>query len=125
MLVLKGLVSYAYHMLFLISVTPKDYPYMWHTGKWDDCSIPCGSGNQTRDVYCAKSDGNRTSSEYCSETKLPAKYRRCYGKQCGNFCILLLICNIFIKRNELRKTNEVNDSLSGWMRVCVRRRVRG
>lgn len=74
MLVLKGLVSYAYHMLFLISVTPKDYPYMWHTGKWDDCSIPCGSGNQTRDVYCAKSDRNRTSSEYCSETKLPAKY---------------------------------------------------
>lgn len=96
-LVSKGLVSYAYHMLFLISVTPKDYPYMWHTGKWDDCSIPCGSGNQTRDVYCAKSDGNRTSSEYCSETKLPAKYRRCYGKQCGNFYILLLICNIFIK----------------------------
>lgn len=27
--------------------------------------------------------------------------------------------------NELRKTNEVNDSLSGWMRVCVTRRVRG
>lgn len=61
-----------------------DYPYMWHTGKWDDCSIPCGSGNQTRDVYCAKSDRNRTSSEYCSETKLPAKYRRCYGKQCDS-----------------------------------------
>ncbi|KAL9972526.1 hypothetical protein ACROYT_G018849 [Oculina patagonica] len=59
-----------------------DYPHMWHTGNWKDCSTPCGSGYQTRDVYCAKSGGEQVSSKYCSKTKLPVKSRKCYGRKC-------------------------------------------
>lgn len=57
-LVLKGLVFYVYYMLFFIFVILKDYLYMWYMGKWDDCFILCGFGNQMRDVYCVKSDWN-------------------------------------------------------------------
>lgn len=59
-----------------------DYPHMWNTGHWNDCSTPCGPGKQTRYVYCAKSAGKKVSSKYCSKTKLPIQSRKCYGKQC-------------------------------------------
>lgn len=64
---------------------------MWNTGHWNDCSTPCGSGKQTRDVYCAKSKEEKVSSKYCSKTKLPIQSRKCYGKQCGK------VCSIFIR----------------------------
>ena len=63
---------------------------MWNTGHWDDCSTPCGPGKQTRDVYCAKSEGEKVSSKYCSKTKLPIQSRKCYGKQCGKVCSIVI-----------------------------------
>lgn len=78
------------HNLFLYT----DYPHMWHTEPWNDCSTPCGSGKQTRDVYCAKTEGERVSSKYCSKTKLPTQSRKCYGKQCGKVYWVIIRLNL-------------------------------
>ena len=74
-----------------------DYPHMWNTGHWNDCSTPCGSGKQTRDVYCAKDEGKKVSSKYCSKTKLPIQSRKCYGKQCGKVCSIIIKCELCLQ----------------------------
>ena len=45
--------------------------------------MKCGSGKQTRNLYCAKQGRGKVDSKLCRNTKLPTGSRKCYGKQCG------------------------------------------
>ena len=63
---------------------------MWQTGKWSDCSAPCGFGKRTRNVFCAKSGGGQVESKLCRNTKLPANSQKCYGKQCGKYLLIIV-----------------------------------
>ncbi len=58
-----------------------EYSYSWKTGSWSSCSVDCGGGTQTRDVWCERSDGTRVSDSYCSGTK-PATSRSCNTQSC-------------------------------------------
>lgn len=46
----------------------------WQTGSWNDCSVQCGEGVKTRDVWC-KADGNGTT---CSMETKPSEEVECY-----------------------------------------------
>jgi len=39
------------------SETPSEsHTYSWYVGSWKACSVECGGGTQTRDVYCDRSE---------------------------------------------------------------------
>lgn len=38
------------------------YNYSWKVGDWDVCSSSCGTGTQTRDVWCERNDGEKSSN---------------------------------------------------------------
>lgn len=53
------------------------YTYSWYAGGWPStCSAYCGSGTQSRRVYCRRSDGREVGDGYCSGSK-PAASRNC------------------------------------------------
>ncbi len=55
--------------------------YGWKTGNWSECSVSCGGGIQTRDVWCQKADGQVVSDNYCSGTR-PATNQSCNTQMC-------------------------------------------
>lgn len=52
------------------------FSYSWYTSGWSSCSNSCGSGTQSRTVYCRRSDGAQVSDSYCSGSK-PARSQNC------------------------------------------------
>ncbi len=61
---------------------PEPETYSWFTGPWSSCSAECGSGTQTRTVYCEReSDGAQVSDSFCSGSK-PAESQGCTGPGC-------------------------------------------
>ncbi len=55
---------------------PVEYTYSWNTASWGACSTSCGTGTQTRSVWCQRSDGATVSDSYCSGAK-PATSQSC------------------------------------------------
>jgi hypothetical protein len=54
------------------------YTYKWFTGTYGTCSNTCGAGNQTRPVYCQRSDGQSVAESFCSGAK-PSTTQGCIG----------------------------------------------
>ncbi|USN44204.1 MAG: thrombospondin type-1 domain-containing protein [Candidatus Woesearchaeota archaeon] len=62
------------------------YSYAWKAESWGSCSVSCGGGTQTRDVYCEQSSGglyapSRVADSYCSGAK-PATSQSCNTQVC-------------------------------------------
>ena len=57
------------------------FTYAWATGSYGDCSVPCGTGSQTRPVYCKRSDGMTVGDSLCSGTK-PGHSKTCNTHIC-------------------------------------------
>jgi hypothetical protein len=55
------------------------YTYNWYEGSWGKCSAECGTGTQTRTVYCKRSDGLKVADSYC-KTRKPAPSQSCSNK---------------------------------------------
>ncbi|MDM8525038.1 DUF4114 domain-containing protein [Desulfococcaceae bacterium HSG8] len=66
--------------------------YFWYTDSWSSCSNDCGSGTQSRNVYCKRSsDGRQVSDGYCSGTK-PSVAQDCEDQSgCAETLISTLI----------------------------------
>lgn len=64
------------------------YTYSWYASGWSStCSAYCGSGTQSRSVYCRRSDGTSVGDAYCSGSK-PSASRSCTSSctwLAGNF----------------------------------------
>ena len=45
------------------------YTYNWYTGRWGSCNASCGTGTQTRTVYCRRNDGTQVADAFCSGGK--------------------------------------------------------
>lgn len=58
--------------------------YSWHTNSWGTCSKSCGSGTQTRTVYCQTQDGTQVNDNKCTGTK-PATSRTCNTGACTKY----------------------------------------
>ncbi len=51
--------------------------YQWMTNDYGACSTSCGSGNQTRTVYCRRSDGVTVADASCDAGAKPATSQSC------------------------------------------------
>uniref|UniRef100_A0A8C2UB35 ADAMTS like 3 n=1 Tax=Coturnix japonica TaxID=93934 RepID=A0A8C2UB35_COTJA len=59
----------------------------WRTGPWRPCSVQCGSGFQSRRVYCAHRKNNKlVADQYCGWKKRPVSWQHCSAMACGNEC---------------------------------------
>lgn len=57
--------------------------YGWLTTDWSECSKTCGTGTQTRIVYCANAQGAVADASLCTGTK-PASERLCNTQTCAS-----------------------------------------
>uniref|UniRef100_A0A7M5V8I3 A disintegrin and metalloproteinase with thrombospondin motifs 9 n=2 Tax=Clytia hemisphaerica TaxID=252671 RepID=A0A7M5V8I3_9CNID len=54
----------------------------WATKKWSTCSRSCGTGTQTRKVFCQTTTGQIVDEERCEAVERPSDRRRCFEKAC-------------------------------------------
>jgi hypothetical protein len=59
--------------------------YSWITGSWGKCSKSCGSGTQSRSVYCKANPGSKVSDGYCKTSK-PKSSQSCNTQSCEPDC---------------------------------------
>ena len=57
--------------------------FEWHTGSWSQCSVPCGGGYATRDVFCSSKYGMMGPSTNCIQLLRPPSWKRCNMQPCG------------------------------------------
>lgn len=59
--------------------------YAWVTGDWSTCSVSCGGGTQTRDVYCT-ANGDMVEDSECINTvgEAPVNSQACNSQSCGS-----------------------------------------
>ncbi|KAL9986934.1 hypothetical protein ACROYT_G001151 [Oculina patagonica] len=50
--------------------------------KWSQCSVPCGRGQQSRQVFCGRKGGDALQSDKCSHVKKPSSTRPCNNGKC-------------------------------------------
>ncbi|XP_074901238.1 ADAMTS-like protein 3 isoform X1 [Buteo buteo] len=56
----------------------------WRTGPWRPCSVDCGSGFQSRRVYCVHRKSNKpVADQYCGWRKRPVTWQHCNDTSCG------------------------------------------
>jgi hypothetical protein len=66
------------------------YTYSWQSGSWGGCSVSCGGGSQSRQVWCQRSDstnlGDTTAYPGC-DTGRPSTSQSCNTQVCNyNSC---------------------------------------
>lgn len=57
--------------------------YNWRTTDWSACSKTCGSGTQTRIVYCANQSGATADASLCTGTRPPSE-QVCNSQACAS-----------------------------------------
>ncbi|XP_074610402.1 A disintegrin and metalloproteinase with thrombospondin motifs 20-like isoform X2 [Acropora palmata] len=58
----------------------------WHKGEWSKCSVYCGIGDKSRDIWCSAKDGKRIADKYCASERKPKTRRSCNKKRrCGEW----------------------------------------
>ena len=57
--------------------------YTWKTGVWENCSVACNTGSQTRTVECMSSIGNVTVADsFCAAATKPTSSQTCNTVAC-------------------------------------------
>ncbi|XP_068714564.1 A disintegrin and metalloproteinase with thrombospondin motifs 9-like isoform X3 [Montipora foliosa] len=58
----------------------------WHKGVWSKCSVYCGIGEKSRDVWCSAKNGDKILDKYCAGERKPKTKRSCNKKRrCGEW----------------------------------------
>uniref|UniRef100_A0A7N8Y7P8 ADAM metallopeptidase with thrombospondin type 1 motif 20 n=1 Tax=Mastacembelus armatus TaxID=205130 RepID=A0A7N8Y7P8_9TELE len=57
----------------------------WKTNRWRECSVTCGVGVQSRDVYCRLKGTGRVPEDLCDAHQRPAVARPCQTAECTHF----------------------------------------
>ncbi len=58
--------------------------FVWTTGAWSACDVPCGDGTQVRTVSCVAVElGATVADAYCDAGLRPASTQGCFGASCA------------------------------------------
>ncbi|XP_072528272.1 A disintegrin and metalloproteinase with thrombospondin motifs 20 isoform X2 [Salminus brasiliensis] len=57
----------------------------WKTNKWKTCSVSCGVGVQTREVYCRLKGKGRVGKEKCDDQIRPISMQSCRLPDCHHY----------------------------------------
>ena len=73
--------------------------YDWSASDWTECDMTCGSGMQSRNVICLRSDGTQVSDIFCPDVSMPAPMQYCvdysectYDWTIGPFSVCNVTC---------------------------------
>ncbi|XP_076101764.1 protein madd-4-like isoform X1 [Mytilus galloprovincialis] len=81
-------------------------PPIWGIGNWSKCSVSCGSGSRTRNVYCSKTLATgqfiNTTDYFCNGLPKPDNYLECKLPACPKPIIKKTEAHFF-QLNKLRK----------------------
>uniref|UniRef100_A0A3P8V9E5 ADAM metallopeptidase with thrombospondin type 1 motif 20 n=1 Tax=Cynoglossus semilaevis TaxID=244447 RepID=A0A3P8V9E5_CYNSE len=58
---------------------------MWKVNKWGECSVTCGAGVQTRDIYCRLKGTGRVREDLCNAHQRPAVTQPCQTTECTHY----------------------------------------
>ncbi|KAI1885902.1 hypothetical protein AGOR_G00208540 [Albula goreensis] len=59
--------------------------YLWYTGPWGQCNVPCGNGTQRRDIICVQklgSDFSMAPAGQCAQLEKPSPVQSCEMAPC-------------------------------------------
>jgi len=65
--------------------TSKDcqsYTYEWIKQSWSNCNTECGTGYQSRNVFCRRCDSIEVNESYCQSSAKPSTQQQCQGTNC-------------------------------------------
>ncbi|KAF3688604.1 A disintegrin and metalloproteinase with thrombospondin motifs 20 [Channa argus] len=57
----------------------------WKANRWRECSVTCGVGVQTRDVYCRLKSSGHVREDLCDHHQRPAVSRPCQTAECAHY----------------------------------------
>ncbi|XP_041966432.1 A disintegrin and metalloproteinase with thrombospondin motifs 20-like [Alosa sapidissima] len=57
----------------------------WKANRWRECSVTCGIGVQSREVYCRLKASGRVSEELCDVRLRPATTQPCLSPDCHHY----------------------------------------
>uniref|UniRef100_H3B3P8 ADAM metallopeptidase with thrombospondin type 1 motif 20 n=1 Tax=Latimeria chalumnae TaxID=7897 RepID=H3B3P8_LATCH len=57
----------------------------WYRGPWKSCSVTCGKGTKSRDVYCVNEEQAAVKEEACMHLKRPRTHKPCRAGRCPSW----------------------------------------
>ncbi|XP_054631701.1 A disintegrin and metalloproteinase with thrombospondin motifs 20-like isoform X1 [Dunckerocampus dactyliophorus] len=57
----------------------------WKANRWSECSVTCGVGLQSRDVYCRIKGSGKVREDLCDTSSRPADVQRCQTAECTRY----------------------------------------
>ncbi|XP_061825570.2 A disintegrin and metalloproteinase with thrombospondin motifs 20 [Nerophis lumbriciformis] len=57
----------------------------WKANRWSECSVTCGAGLQSRDVYCRLKGSGKVREDLCDASSRPAVGQRCQTAECSRY----------------------------------------
>ena len=92
----EGIITSPYEWSYVYTYQTTDTVggcYQWATGDWSTCSTAssCGTGTQTRDVYCEHIFDGEVDDSYCTGTK-PSETQSCTVRPCSYTCCNTGLC---------------------------------
>ncbi|CAL8261026.1 unnamed protein product [Merluccius merluccius] len=58
---------------------------VWKANRWTECSVSCGSGVQSRHVYCRLKGSGRVGPERCDPNARPTDLQSCQTTECPHY----------------------------------------
>uniref|UniRef100_A0A8C9T5B8 ADAM metallopeptidase with thrombospondin type 1 motif 20 n=1 Tax=Scleropages formosus TaxID=113540 RepID=A0A8C9T5B8_SCLFO len=91
----------------------------WKANRWSECSVSCGTGVRSREVYCRMKGSGRVPEDLCDRMARPADTRECLAPGClqhvwavGEWRDCNATCGDGVRRRDVVCVNTAGDHVS-------------